>query len=119
MIVIFIIAVFLFYRKSEDANYSTLIWLPPYISKNYASVKILVDSKMFHSSKKIGIILLLLNCNLKVEQETKFTFLEFVCAPSSFPPSVQPFPEPLFQHPKDRYYRYTGVNRYRGKKCFD
>ena len=31
MIVGFFIAAFLFQRKSEDANYSALIWLPPYI----------------------------------------------------------------------------------------
>ena len=30
MIVVFFVAAFLFQIKSEDANYSALIWLPPY-----------------------------------------------------------------------------------------
>ena len=31
MIVVFLIVAFLFQTKSEEVNYSALIWLPPYI----------------------------------------------------------------------------------------
>ena len=46
MIVVFFIMAFLFQRKNEDANYSALIWLPPYINRNAGITCINIYIKM-------------------------------------------------------------------------